>query len=442
MYEQINREACPDCGHPPCLDAKNDRFFSGKAPFVAVLVISLIGVFAAGFLTYRHILLTSQAGAVGESPLCRAAGHVNCDAILLSPYALVFQLLPSSSLGLAGFTFLLWLSFCGLLNPRVRREVWAGLLVYLFAAIAFSWYYAYLLVFEMDFLCPWCMVVHLVNVVLLIFALVVAVRRRKRFELPALATASEIIYLFLGASLVAMLIFFLGGFIEKSLSLDHAKKKYQDLSDNPLVVTSLLRASPDYDIPVQEADPVYGAPSAPYSIVVFSDFQCPVCLQKEIFLRAVVDLNPNYLRLVFKNYPLSTDCNPKIVSNLHPLACKAAQAAYAAFILGKARSFWEYSDLVFGHQGQLKGHPWLTFADQIGLDTKKFTELMRPDSLAEKKVIEDVDLGMRLGLDSTPELFFEGKRLPSDLKGELFVTALEDLIRTNHPEHKDLELRK
>ncbi|MEI8183384.1 MAG: vitamin K epoxide reductase family protein [Desulfomonile sp.] len=423
-------------------DTNDGQFFSGAPPFLAILLLGFIGTFAAGFLTYRHVLLASQAGAVDESFLCRSVNNINCDAVLLSPYAVIFDFIPSSVLGLVGFTFLLWLSLSGLLNPRIRREAWAGLLIYLFVAIVFSWYYAYIMLFDLDFICPWCVVVHLVNLVALAVVLTIAVKKRRRFELPATAPVGERVCVFLGGAMAALLVFFVTGFLENSLSYNDVKKKYDDLSDNPIVVASLLKVSPDYEITVQETDPVYGESSAPYPIIFFSDFQCPVCLRKEIFLRAVVDLNPSYLKLVFKNYPLSSQCNARIVNNLHPVACEAAQAAHAAFIIGGVRSFWDYADLVYAQQRQLKSRPWNILAEQMGLETARFTALMEPGSPAEKKVREDVDLGTKLGLDSTPEIFFERKKIPPNLRGEHFVSALEDLIRANHPEQRDLKLTK
>jgi protein-disulfide isomerase len=165
-------------------------------------------------------------------------------------------------------------------------------------------------------------------------------------------------------------------------------------------------------------------------------------LRTEIFLREIVDRNPNELRLVFKNYPLSTACNKRIANDLHPMACKAAQAAYAAFLIGGSRSFLTYADLLYVHQRQLKSEPWIGLAKQTGLELQRFTLLMEPDSAADRKVREDVALGLELGLDATPEVFFEGKRIPQGLKGEDFVAALEELIRISHPEKKDLNLNR
>ena len=74
-------------------------YFTGTLPFVLLLVLALVGVFAAGFLTYRHILLASTVGAVEESFLCKADGSVNCDAILRTDFAVLFGYIPSAALG-------------------------------------------------------------------------------------------------------------------------------------------------------------------------------------------------------------------------------------------------------------------------------------------------------------------------------------------------------
>jgi uncharacterized membrane protein/protein-disulfide isomerase len=433
-------EVTGECSHGKI--PKDGPCFSGTAPFIVTLGLGLIGVFATGFLTYRHILLTSHGGTVGESFLCRPTGNINCDAILMTPYAVIFNYFPSSVLGLMGFTFMLWLSVNGLVNPRIRNDAWAWLLFYVFVAIAFSWYYAYIMVFEVDFICTWCIVVHLVNLISVVFVFIVAVKNRKKFEHSTVSNLAERVYLVVGGVVTSLLVFFACGFWEKSLSFHDAKQKYDELAKNPLVIMSLLKASPHHQISSEETDPVYGSVSAPHPMILFSDFQCPVCLRTEIFLREIVDRNPNELRLVFKNYPLSTACNKRIANDLHPMACKAAQAAYAAFLIGGSRSFLTYADLLYVHQRQLKSEPWIGLAKQTGLELQRFTLLMEPDSAADRKVREDVALGLELGLDATPEVFFEGKRIPQGLKGEDFVAALEELIRISHPEKKDLNLNR
>ncbi len=423
--------------------AKDDGpYFSGRGPLFALLLLALIGTFATGFLTYRHVLLAGHSSAIGESVLCRADGRVNCDAILQSEYADVLGYIPSSVLGLMGFAFVLWCLVNGLLNERVRKIAVAVLVLYFFTAIGFSWYYVYLLVFEVDYICTWCIVVHVVNLLSFIVLLTVAIRNRRKFLLPEISTRGERTYFVFGGVLLSLLVLAAAGQWEKALSFDDAKAKYEELANDLVVIRAVMRAAPDYDVPVSPADPVYGSRSASHAIIFFSDFQCPVCARTEKSLKDLVNLNPGALRLVYKNYPLSKECNPELLGDLHPMACQAAQAAYAAFLLGGDRAFWEYADMLFSHRAQLGNRPWLTLAEKVRLDPRRFQELMKPDSDAAKKVKEDMEAGIKLGIVATPQIFFEGKRIPENLRGAFLIDALEDLIRSGDPARKNFELKK
>ena len=67
---------------------------------------------------------------------------------------------------------------------------------------------------------------------------------------------------------------------------------------------------------------------------------------------------------------------------------------------------------------------------------------MSPDSDAAKKLKEDLDLGIKLGISSTPQIFVEGKRIPENFRGSFMVDALEDLIRSADPAKKTLDLKR
>jgi protein-disulfide isomerase/uncharacterized membrane protein len=405
-------------------------------------VLALIGLFATGFLTYRHILLSSHAGSIGGSVLCRAHGKINCDAILLTEYSDILGYVSSAVLGLMGFVFVVWCLLNAIFNQRLRKLAWALLTLYFFAAIGFSWYYVYIMLFEVDFVCTWCIVVHVVNLLSLIIVLAVAIKKRNEFLLREISTVGERAYFIAGALLVSVAVFFAAGMWEKSLSFQDAKMKFEEMANDPVVVMAMLTASPAYDIPISPQDPIYGSPGAPYPIVFFSDFQCPICARSEVFLRRLVDLNPGVLKLVYKNFPLSSECNRLVLTDLHPSACPAARAAYAAFLLGGAPTFWKYGDLAFKNQKRLRPDSWFVFAKEIGLDQDKFRELMQPDSKAAKKVAQDVELGNRLKLEATPQILFGGKKLPDGLKAIYLVDTLEKLIRESSPNAKDLRLRR
>jgi uncharacterized membrane protein/protein-disulfide isomerase len=419
-----------------------EPYFSGPKPFAVLLVLALIGTFATGFLNYRHIVLTSHLGVAGESALCRAQGNINCDAILLTDYAVLFGYVSSAALGLVGFIFVLWLVVNALLNQRMRKLSWICLVIYFFAAIGFSWYYVYIMIFEVDFVCPWCIVAHVVNFVSLIFVIIVSIGKRIEFLLPEISTIGERVYFIAVGLMLSLTVFAVSGMVENCLSFDDAKTKYEEIANDPVVVAAMLNSSPNYQVSLSDRDPIYGSPEATHPIIFFSDFQCPVCAETEKFVRRLVDMNPGVLKLAYKNYPLSLECNRFLLGNPHPMACIAARAAYAAFLLGGPKSFWAYADLLFEHRRQLKTNPWLDFAQRIGLDSRKFEELMSPGLAAEKKVEEDVELGMKFKLTATPQIFFEGKMLPDNLKGDFFIDALEQLVRSHDPDRKDFKLKR
>jgi protein-disulfide isomerase len=106
------------------------------------------------------------------------------------------------------------------------------------------------------------------------------------------------------------------------------------------------------------------------------------------------------------------------------------------------KGFWDYGDMLFANQKQLKKNPWTTFAQRLNLNIERFEELMKPDSPAAKKVAEDVDVGIGLRLNATPKVFFEGKNIPENVFGGYLVDALEELIKSNHPERQDLVLNR
>jgi len=426
----------------PDLIPKDRPYFSGPLPFAVILAAALLGTFAAGFLTYRHVLLVTETAAVGESALCRADGWIDCDAVLLTEYAVLFDHVGSALLGLMGFVFVLWATVNAIVNQRLRKLAWVVLVLYFFAAIGFSWYFLYVMLYKVDYICPWCLVVHGVNALCLVVIIVGSIRRKREFLWPEIASAGERIYFVVGGVLLSLVVFCAAGMVENSLALTKSKEKYEQLVDSPGVIMGLLRSTPPVEIPIYEDDAVFGALSAPHTIVLFSDFACPVCVHAERWLLALVGANPGVLRLVYKHYPLSTDCNKGLVSDLHPKGCQAATAAQAAFIVGGNDSFWAYGQLLFQHQSEFKQAPWLSLARRLNLDVEKFRELLRGGLPADVKVRRDIALGIALGLNATPQIFFEGKKLPDNVKPARLVRGMEELVRTDDPAKRDFTLRR
>jgi protein-disulfide isomerase len=141
--------------------------------------------------------------------------------------------------------------------------------------------------------------------------------------------------------------------------------------------------------------PTLGATDRKYLLVVFSDFQCPFCAKFNDNAKKLVAKHPE-VTVVFKNFPLT---------QAHPQALPAAQAAWAAHKQGK---FWAYHDVLFANQQRLGEALYLETAKQLKLDLKKF---QADYGAAEQAIVQDYTLGRKLNVQSTPALFLNGESL-------------------------------
>lgn len=176
------------------------------------------------------------------------------------------------------------------------------------------------------------------------------------------------------------------------------------------------------EIPL-DGSPVMGAKEPQVTLVVFSDFECPYCSKASVKLEDLVRSYPEHLAMVFKEYPLES----------HPMSDLAARAAFAAHRQGK---FWQMHDTLFSAYGsQLTRERIDIMAQGIGLDMEQFSEDL--GSPAATSAIEaDRLLGEQLGVDGTPTIFVNGRKLDAGTKG------LEDRIREEFLRHAVLDKKK
>ena len=161
--------------------------------------------------------------------------------------------------------------------------------------------------------------------------------------------------------------------------------------------------------------PVKGNPNAVVTIVEFTDFECPGCARQHPVLERIVNEFGDRVRLVVRDFPLSQHAN----------ALKAAEAAEAAREQGK---YWEYAAVLFRNQSALGVDKLRQYATELGLDRAKFDAALDSGKLAEK-VQRDVMDGHKLGVNGTPSIFINGKRV-SDNSYEAVKSAIETALKT------------
>ena len=188
------------------------------------------------------------------------------------------------------------------------------------------------------------------------------------------------------------------------------------------LVAELRRTGPDvrvmFDAPrreiqVADTDPSLGSSSAPVTIVEFSDFQCPFCRSVAPTLKQVREKYGDKVRVVWKDFPLT---------QIHPDAFKAAEAAHCAGDQGK---FWEYHDRLFANQQALQPDSLKSYASALGLDTAAFNSCL-DSSKHGPRVSEGVAQGTRLGVNSTPTLYINGRMISGAQPLETFSILIDE----------------
>jgi protein-disulfide isomerase len=146
---------------------------------------------------------------------------------------------------------------------------------------------------------------------------------------------------------------------------------------------------------------VRGPQDAALTLIEYGDFQCPYCARAHAALTGLAD-EVGGIRLVFRHLPLS---------DMHPLAELAAEAAEAAASQGK---FWDMHDMLFEQQRQVMDKQDLAvLAESIDLDIERF----RVEVLERRhrpRVQGDLERARHDGAIGTPTFFINGVRYRGD----------------------------
>jgi protein-disulfide isomerase len=162
----------------------------------------------------------------------------------------------------------------------------------------------------------------------------------------------------------------------------------------------------------EERDHIQGPAAAPLTLLEYGDYECPYCGAAYPIVKQVQAQMGDGLRVVFRNFPISTS---------HPHAEQAAEAAEAAAAQGR---FWEMHDHLYEHQQNLEAGDLHTYAEELGLDVERFDRELA-EHVHAARVRDDFMSGVRSGVNGTPTFYINGMRHdgPHDL--DSLLAALE-----------------
>lgn len=149
--------------------------------------------------------------------------------------------------------------------------------------------------------------------------------------------------------------------------------------------------------------PSHGPKDATLTIVEFGDLECPACKQAQPNINKLMEEEPK-ARLVFQNFPLE---------NIHKWALTGAKYLDC---LGRQNNdaVWKFINLTYEHQAEvneqnvdqmLKG-----YVKEAGGDPDAVAAcIVKPET--EKRIRESIALGEKVGVNSTPTFYINGRRL-------------------------------
>ncbi len=165
-----------------------------------------------------------------------------------------------------------------------------------------------------------------------------------------------------------------------------------------------------------DTDParVRGNPEAPITIVEFSDFECPHCVQATGTVKNLLSRYEGKVSLSFRDLPL-------LQVEAGATGPGSADAARCAQEQGK---FWEYHDVLFDTQSRGLD-AYLEYAEQLGMELDPFNECLTSGRYAEAIKADFAD-GISLGIRGTPYFFINGIPLDGARPEADFAEIIEE----------------
>lgn len=421
---------------------------------VLLLVLSFSGCYINQELTGMHTATSSKAEVSGWlAGVCKSETNeaLDCGAVIQSKWgSFPFREpdpatgkrgggVPVALIGWAYFaTVFLWMMIVGRVDYAQRFWHLIPTLLIL-GGCAGSLFFMYIMFTDLDHKCVLCIASHAINFAML--ALVFMMRPKKPVPV-AVPTGdapesvpqdlhpedqhptSRLIFATLVCSVLLWSAIVMSYAHKKSLAYSDVMKKafeqeIKRMGEDTQTQLAQFEGTEPVKIPTRPDDPQLLQAEGPSTkLVIFSDFQCPGCrkFSKEI-KENILPTFDGHLRIIWKNYPLCTDCNEHAVRNIHPNACKLAHAAEAARMQKGNEGFWTYHDLLFNNQpflARLKPEPLddalRKYAEEIGLDLLKFDRDRNSEEVAAR-VKQDIMLGKSIGVQGTPAAFFGNKMI-------------------------------
>ncbi len=389
----------------------------------ASLVLALVGLSvsaAAAYVHYRILVDPTYAS------FCDVSATVTCTQVYTSRFGIVGGI-PVAVFGA------IWFGLAALLSigwMRANPGVAESMPGYLFAGstlgLAVILYLAYASFFLLKLVCVLCLITY--AAVIGLFLVSGAAATLPMLSLPR--RAAQDLKVLLATPLALVLAFvWAGGSVttlaffprEAPASTATAAPTPEPTQDQRSQLERFMATAPRVPLAVP-------AEGAKVLIVKFADYQCPACSQAHLAYKPVLAKyaasHPGLVRVVMKDFPLSSECNSSMRTTLHAAACDAAVAVRLARTRNRGD---ELEDWFYTHQGEMTPASVRQAARDVGqvadFDAKYATTI--------SLVKGDVALGQSLSVAQTPTFFINGVKIEGAMAPQFLDQAIAlELQRT------------
>ena len=398
-----------------------------------LLAFAVLGLGASAASTYvHHQIVTDPTYA----SFCDVSATVSCTQAYLSRYGSLFGV-PVALLGVIFFAAVVVLAFfapAAAPGPQGKKDraarapspqlnPTAAVFLLSAAGLAFSIYLAWASFFQLRALCLLCATTYVAA--LGVFIVSARAKSVPLGAIPGLAVQEFSGLMKTPAVLVGLLVVLAGGIFgiitfpsgspaTTAYASTSGESTYPPLTEGQRAqFEEWYRLQPVVDVPIEMG-------SAKVLIVKFNDYQCPPCRQtyeqyQPILAKYTASGDVKY---VIKHFPLELECNSRNANHL--AACEAAAAILMAQERGTSE---ELEQWLFANQG-----PPLLTRDQIRRAADVIGGISDFDAryaAALNQVKADAELGNKLGAQSTPTFFINGRRIAGGLPPAAFEAAIQ-----------------
>lgn len=393
---------------------------SKPSPVWIVLSLALIsiGLVVSYHLLTIHFVLIEDSSYRGD--VCFTVFGKSCSETLQGNFS-SFLRIPTAGWGLVYFASLATLLLLGwTMGEGFAFEASLAAFVLSVAGGLGSVALTAVMLTGLASLCPLCLVIHSVNL-LLVYPLRRVAGRSGREAFSGVLGAFRYIFgakvededrarwkvLGLMTSGLVAVMLYQWVYVRSELVKANVLIREASAAERPkLDVLEDFEKAEIFELAYRPDDPVRGLADAAVTLTMFSDFQCPACAKFEKTVTSLLESYPGSLRVVFKHYPLDGKCNSAVEGEFHAQACPAAEASEAARIQGK---FWEFHDLLFAREdGADMIQAIDEIAAEIGLDLERFSA-DRASLEVGTRIREDIAQGIEVGVHGTPWIYINGR---------------------------------